>query len=123
MGKQEDSDAHIGVTVADDVRPQHSSEVKQADVSSWSCRSTCCKVYNYALAQWVSVSRLGGAPFTAAGCCINCVVGWQQHAAQSSSCNRHPHQQQANINEDNVKFCTALQHVHCDAATSTLVLS
>jgi hypothetical protein len=58
MKKQEGSEGQIDVTVADDVRPQHSSDVKQADVSSWSCRSTCCKVYNYALAQWVSILPL-----------------------------------------------------------------
>jgi hypothetical protein len=55
MGKDEEADAEIGVTVADDVRLQHSSEIKEADTSSWSCRSTCCKVYSYALAQWVSL--------------------------------------------------------------------
>jgi hypothetical protein len=120
MSKQEDSDAHIGVTVADAVRPQHSSEIKQADASSWSCRSTCCKVYNYALAQWVSTFRLGQAPFAAAGCCV---VGWQQHAAQSSSCNSHAHQQQAETHKLLCRFHTRPQQVHCGAATTTPFVS
>ncbi|KAF6262357.1 SBF-like CPA transporter family-domain-containing protein [Scenedesmus sp. NREL 46B-D3] len=66
MRKQEDPDAPIGVTVADDVRPQHSSEVKQADVSSWSCRSTCSKVYHYMLAQWFIVGLGVAIAFAAA---------------------------------------------------------
>lgn len=68
MRDGEEPDAQIGVTVADDVRLQHSSEIKQADVSSWSCRSTCSKVYNYALAQWVRKWCFGLTALSAAGC-------------------------------------------------------
>ncbi|WIA18481.1 hypothetical protein OEZ85_009936 [Tetradesmus obliquus] len=76
MRDGEEPDAQIGVTVADDVRLQHSSEIKQADVSSWSCRSTCSKVYNYALAQWFILGLGVAIAFAAAVPKLGATKGW-----------------------------------------------
>lgn len=53
---QANVDAEIGVTIADTPNGQQHL-IKDADTTAWTLRSIACKVYRYALEQWVRKRR------------------------------------------------------------------